>query len=166
MILTQIADAITSKIQTTVNTAVAGDSTIRTATCKRVWDVLFQTPEDCLAIQDRRVYVLPIDKNYLEAADRTENRNVFRFGIIVADRIPGDLIAADKEDQLTAWIDEAVNWVNTNVLSPVASVNFSPIQDAYLESFDWREVIKRGVVRTYGIYWSEIDIEFFIEEPN
>jgi hypothetical protein len=164
--LKNIAEALKTTVTTTIAAAVSGDPTIPGATVSRVWDVIFQTPEQCQEIQDRRVYVIPIGKEFREAADRANDRNVYSFGIAVTDRIPGEYLSLAEEVSLTEWFDDAIEWVSEYVLDPLTAVTYSPTTGAFLESSDWREPIKRGIVRQFGLFWSEIDIEFFIDEPN
>lgn len=164
--LVEIANQLVTKIKDSISDARLLNSEEVNATVKRVWDLEYQTPEQCAEINDRRVFVLPIDKEFREAADRENDRNVYRFGIVIADRIPGELIAEEYTSEMTVWIDQAVDWVDRLVISALSDINYSPIPNAYLETLDWREVIKRGIFRRFGIFWSEIDIEFFIDEAN
>lgn len=164
--LIDFAVAVKAKVAASIAAARLTDGTLPAAVVKRSWDPIIQTPEAAKELESRTVYVIPIDEEFREASDRANDRNVYLTGLIVADRIPGELMLAENEDDLTAWIDAAVGWVNNLVYEPLTAVDYSPVTGSYLESGDIREIVKRGVIREFQLFWSEIDLAYFIEESN
>jgi hypothetical protein len=164
--LITIADAVATEIRTAIAAARLADPTEIPATVTRDWDPILQTPEEVRELENRTVYVIPLGKEFSEPADRGHDRNVYRVGLLIVDKIPGELLAPTESDGRREWVDDAIEWVNDLVYEVVTDVEFEPMTRCYLQSGDLREVCSRGHVRTYGAFVSEIDLEFFIDESN
>lgn len=164
--LVTIADAVKTEIETAIAAALVADPLEVPAEVVRDWDPMVQTPEEVRELERRTVYVIPLGKEFGETAARSLDRNVYRVGLMIVDKIPGDLLAAGETESRTAWIDDAIQWVNDLVYEPVTDVNFSPLDGCHLQSGELREVCSRGHVRQFGAFVSEIDLEFFIHESN
>ena len=164
--LVTIADAVKTEIQTAIAAAIVADSTTVAATVKRDWDPMVQTPQEVQELENRTVYVIPLGKEFSEPATRATDRNVYRVGLLIVDKIPGELMTPGESDGRKEWIDDAIEWVNDLVYEVVTDVDFSPTTRCYLQSADLREVCSRGHVRQFGAFVSEIELEFFIDESN
>lgn len=164
--LEAISKAIKTTLEASIRDAILADPTLANATVKRSYDPRIQNADTAKELNARTVYVIPIGKEFREASDRIKDRNVYRVGIIVADRFSGDLLTEASEVAMTDWVDDAVEWVNNLIYNVLTDVEYEPIAGASLESGDIREVVKLGVLREYGLFWSELDIEFFIDESN
>lgn len=162
--LIEIADAVKEDIETSIAAAV--EEVDQDATVSRVWDVMIQTPEDVAAIDGRNVYVIPMAESFAESANRGQDRNEYTLGILIVQRVDQDLKSPDNVDGLTAKVDALTEWVKDYVFGPLTVVDYAPITGAFMVDAEIREVFNRGIFRQYGLFWSEIDIRFAIDESN
>lgn len=164
--LTTIADAVKTKIEETIP-LIDADSLgqKRSATVMRRWFAAEMTPEEAKKVECRSVFVIPRGREFIERSTRTKDRNGYRIGVLVLDKIPGEYGVPGKVDEREAFIDDAVAWVDT-LFDALVSNSYEPVARAMLEEGEIREAFRVETANSYGLFCSEIDLVFSVIETN
>lgn len=140
-------------------------SALGSASVKRSYDPIIETPENPLPVDSPRVWVVCLDLEFREASDRANDRMVYQFGVMYVNKYISDYKLPENADSFTTYVDTQISVVK-EIFEVLRNVTYQPVSKCYLESIDWREIFNVGSSRQYGLFHSEIDVEFFIDEPN
>ena len=103
----------------------------------------------------------------LQKIERTHLSRHFKF--VAVDRIepPEEyLLNPDHHAQLFAWAKERIGWVKDYIRVPLAATNFAPIEGATIAGWFVNGTIDRQMLRERGIFWSDLDFVYEIDETN
>jgi len=117
----------------------------------------------------KQVWVIPLESASVDRASREEVRNSYSVGVLAVDRLdpPNEhLLNPDHADQLAAWANERIGWVQTGIRLPLAEPAFEPKPGAFCEGWFVNELLDPAMLTEHGIFWSDLDFLYEIDEPN
>jgi len=164
--LITIADAVTATITAAIpDLAENSADEVVQAVAERSWFAGAMTPEQARSVDSRKVYVIGLGRDFIERASRGEDRNGYRVGVLVVDKMPGELSQPVWSDLQRQFIDDAVAWVD-ELFDELVSNDYAPVTGAFLADGEITEVFRADVANGYGVFWSEIELTFALHETN
>lgn len=131
----------------------------------RSWFAASMSARQIQAVDSRQVYVIPLGREFIERASRAEDRNGYRVGVLIVDKMPGEYESAEWSDGQRQFIDDAVAWVD-ELFDVLVDNDYSPVTGAMLTSGEITEAMRADVLTGYGRFWSEIELTFALNETN
>lgn len=117
----------------------------------------------------KQVWVIPLESGSVDRANRAEDRNAYTMGIVAVEKIAPNnehLLNPDHEEQLTLWINDRIEWVKDGIRIPLYAPGFAPTTGAYADQWFMNELVDHDLLVEHGIFWSDLDIVYVIDESN
>lgn len=162
----EIAEGVLAKL-------IEVNPTIDSSRFQLALDVVVRSIEELYgmipATVGKQVWVIPGESAFVDYATRSQDRNSYAVGIVAVDRLdpPNEhLTNPDHHAELFAWAKERIGWVKDYIRVPLAATNFPPIEGATISNWFVNETIDRQMLREHGIFWSDLDFIYEIDETN